>query len=92
MSSEVSAKEFTNVLEEPSPDGFSIFPATLLHTQRKTALPGGVLLFLNLLVDFAGSRVGIELLKFNLAFYLLLILAGTANVPRGRTQQYETIL
>jgi len=40
--SEVSAKEFTNVLEKPSPDGFSISPESLLYTQRKTALPGGV--------------------------------------------------
>ena len=50
------------------------------------------LLFLNLLVDFAGPGVRVELLELDLTLYLLLVLAGTTNVPGGRTQYDEAIL
>ena len=50
------------------------------------------LLFLNLLVDLAGPGVRIELLELDLTLDLLLVLAGTANVPGGRAQQYEAVL
>lgn len=92
MISEVSAKEFTNVLEKPSPDGFSISPASIYIRNEKPPFRAVFLLFLNLLVDFARSSVGIKLLKLNLTLYLLLVLAGTANVPGGRTQYDEAIL
>lgn len=86
MSSEVSAKEFTSVLEKPSPDGFSISPRDISVRKRETALSGGFLLFLNFLVDFASARVWIKLLELDLTLNLLLVLAGTANVPGSRAQ------
>lgn len=86
MISEVSAKEFTNVLEKPSPDGFSISREDISIHKREAALSGGFLLLLNFLVDFAGARVWIKLFKLNLALNLLLVLASTANVPGSRAQ------